>query len=57
MCLQASRARVKSKPGLSERKKYFTPGKLQQANVGIAVGSGSDIAAETAGIILVKSNP
>ena len=30
---------------------------LAQANVGIAVGSGSDIAAETAGIILVNSNP
>ena len=29
---------------------------LAQANVGIAVGSGSDIAAETAGIVLVKSN-
>lgn len=30
---------------------------LAQANVGIAVGSGSDIAAETADIILVNSNP
>ncbi|MBK9958916.1 MAG: copper-translocating P-type ATPase [Chitinophagaceae bacterium] len=30
---------------------------LAQANVGIAVGSGSDIAAETAGIVLVNSNP
>ena len=30
---------------------------LATANVGIAVGSGSDIAAETAGIILVNSNP
>jgi Cu2+-exporting ATPase len=30
---------------------------LSQADVGIAVGSGSDIAAETAGIILVNSNP
>ena len=30
---------------------------LAIANVGIAVGSGSDIAAETAGIILVNSNP
>lgn len=30
---------------------------LAQANIGIAVGSGSDIAAETAGIILVNSNP
>ena len=28
-----------------------------QADGGIAVGSGSDIAAETAGIILVNSNP
>ena len=26
-------------------------------NIGIAVGSGSDIAAETAGIVLVNSNP
>jgi Cu2+-exporting ATPase len=30
---------------------------LAQAHVGIAVGSGSDIAAETAGIVLVNSNP
>lgn len=30
---------------------------LAQANVGIAVGSGSDIAAETASIVLVNSNP
>ena len=30
---------------------------LAQADVGIGVGSGSDIAAETAGIILVNSNP
>ncbi len=30
---------------------------LATADVGIAVGSGSDIAAETAGIILVNSNP
>ncbi len=30
---------------------------LALANVGIAVGSGSDIAAETAGIVLVNSNP
>jgi len=30
---------------------------LATADVGIAVGSGSDIAAETAGIVLVNSNP
>lgn len=30
---------------------------LAQANVGIAVGSGTDIAAQTADIILVESNP
>jgi P-type Cu2+ transporter len=30
---------------------------LAIANVGIALGSGSDIAAETAGIVLVNSNP
>jgi Cu2+-exporting ATPase len=30
---------------------------LARADVGIAVGSGSDIAAETAGIVLVNSNP
>jgi len=29
----------------------------RQADIGIAVGSGSDIAAETAGIVLVNSNP
>jgi Cu2+-exporting ATPase len=29
---------------------------LAQANIGIAVGSGSDSAAETAGIVLVNSN-
>lgn len=30
---------------------------LAIADIGIAVGSGSDIAAETAGIVLVNSNP
>ncbi|MEO6632655.1 MAG: HAD-IC family P-type ATPase, partial [Mucilaginibacter sp.] len=30
---------------------------LAQADIGIAVGSGSDIAANTAGIVLVNSNP
>jgi Cu2+-exporting ATPase len=30
---------------------------LAQADIGIAVGSGSNIAAETAGIVLVNSNP
>jgi Cu2+-exporting ATPase len=30
---------------------------LAQADIGIAVGSGRDIAAETAGIVLVNSNP
>jgi len=30
---------------------------LAQADIGMAVGSGSDIAAETAGILLVNSNP
>jgi len=30
---------------------------LTQADIGIAVGSGSEVAAETAGIVLVNSNP
>ena len=30
---------------------------LAQADIGIAVGSGSDIAAETSDIVLVNSNP
>ena len=30
---------------------------LAKADIGIAVGSGSDVAAETAGIVLVNSNP
>jgi len=30
---------------------------LTRANVGIAIGSGADVAVESAGIILVKSNP